>query len=98
MADSDDRTSENGRDFSKQRAAGQEVLQTLFDDLYDNRRRVYGLNFVRGIFFGLGSVLGGTLVLAFIVYILSWFIDLPLIGEWIRSLMDVLPQNTTPTM
>ena len=34
-------------------------------------KAVYKMNFLRGIFFGLGSVLGGTIVVALIIWILS---------------------------
>lgn len=70
-----------------------EALMTLFDEMYVNRRRVFYLNFVRGIFFGLGSVLGGTLVLAILVWVLSWFIDFPLIGDTVKQLIDTVPSR-----
>ena len=70
-----------------------EALMTLFDDMYINRRRVFYLNFVRGIFFGLGSVLGGTLVLAILVWVLSWFVDFPLIGDAIKQLINAVPSR-----
>lgn len=73
--------------------AKREVMNTLFDDLYDDRGRVYRLNFLRGIFFGLGSVLGGTLVLAVAIWILTWFVDFPLIGQSIERLLEVLPSR-----
>ena len=42
------------------------VLEELFNDLYRNRVRIYKVNFVRGILFGAGSALGGTIVIALI--------------------------------
>lgn len=77
----------------QQRVAQREVMDTLFNDLYSNRKRVYQLNFVRGIFFGLGSVLGGTLVLAMVIWILTWFVDFPLIGQWIEKILNALPSR-----
>ena len=47
------------------------MLEDGFSDFYTHRSRVYKVNFVRGIFFGLGSVLGGTIVIAAIVAIFS---------------------------
>ncbi len=57
-----------------------------------NRSRVeiYKMNFVRGIFFGLGSVLGGTVVIAVMVWILSLFVDFPGIGDTIQQLQSTL--------
>lgn len=57
------------------------VLEELFNDLYNDRKRIYKLNFIRGMLFGAGSALGGTLVLALIVWLLSLFVSLPLIGD-----------------
>lgn len=71
--------------------AGHEVMRSLFDDMYADRGRVYRLNFFRGIFFGLGSVLGGTFILALGIYVLTWFVDFPLIGEWIERIIETLP-------
>ena len=52
--------------------AEERVLEDLFYDLYRNRGRVYKTNFFRGIFFGLGTFLGGTVVVAIVVFILTW--------------------------
>ena len=47
------------------------VLEDLFYDFNRSRVEIYKMNFLRGIFFGLGSVLGGTIVVALIIWILS---------------------------
>lgn len=57
------------------------VIEELFNDYYDDRRNIYKVNFFRGIFFGLGSVLGATVVVALIVWLLSFFVNIPGIGE-----------------
>jgi len=54
-----------------ERGARQSVLEELFNDFNRNRFSVYKFNFFRGIFFGLGSVLGGTVVLAVLVWLLN---------------------------
>ena len=48
------------------------LLDDFFDDVYKDRRRIYKLNFIRGIFFGLGTFIGGTIVVALVVGVLSW--------------------------
>ncbi|MBR1801943.1 hypothetical protein IJ768_01790 [Candidatus Saccharibacteria bacterium] len=52
--------------------AEEQILDDIFYDLYRNRGRVYKVNFFRGIFFGLGTFLGGTVVVAIVVFILTW--------------------------
>jgi uncharacterized membrane protein YfcA len=54
-----------------ERGARQSVLEELFNDFNRNRFSVYKFNFFRGIFFGLGSVLGGTVVLAVLIWLLN---------------------------
>lgn len=69
------------------------VLEELFNDLYDDRRNIYKMNFIRGIFFGLGSVLGGTLIVALIIWGLSLFVDFPGIGGAIQQAQDTLKSS-----
>lgn len=70
------------------------MLEELFHDLYRNRIRIYKVNFARGIFFGAGSALGGTLVLALIVWILSLFVNLPVIGEVFENAQHSIERTT----
>lgn len=55
----------------QEKGARQTLLEELFNDFNRSRVEVYKLNFFRGIFFGLGSVLGGTIVVALLIWILS---------------------------
>lgn len=47
------------------------VLEDLFYDFNRNQAQIYKMNFLRGIFFGFGSVLGGTIVVAILIWVLS---------------------------
>lgn len=69
------------------------VLQEVFNDLYRDRFRVYRMNFVRGVFFGLGSALGGTLVIALIIWIFSLFVDFPLVGEYFEGIQQSIDRE-----
>jgi len=44
--------------------------------------RLLGFQFARGLAFGLGSVLGATVLVSIAVYILSGIDFLPIIGDW----------------
>ena len=67
------------------------VLEDLFYDFHSSRREVYTMNFVRGVFFGLGSVIGGTLVIALIIWVLSWLADIPGgFGDFIQYIVDTV--------
>jgi hypothetical protein len=77
----------------QEKGARRAVLEELFNDYYIHRRRVYKMNFFRGIFFGLGSVIGGTIVLAIAVWLMTLFIDFPVIGDYFQSLKQAIEQT-----
>lgn len=61
-------------------------LDDMFNDIYAKRKRIYGVNFFRGVFFGFGAFLGGTLVVAIIVGLLSQLVDWPFVEKLIDAL------------
>lgn len=74
---------ENGARFS--------VIEELFADYYRRRTSVYWMNFVRGMFFGFGSVLGGTLLIALVIWILSQVGSLvPALGDFIQDVIEAM--------
>lgn len=56
---------------NNENAARKNVIEELFYDFNTSRAQIYKMNFFRGIFFGLGSVLGGTIVVALLIWALS---------------------------
>ncbi len=67
------------------------VLEDLFYDFHRSRAQVYWMNFFRGIFLGVGTVIGGTIVVALIVWILSLFADIPGgFGDFIQYIVDIV--------
>jgi hypothetical protein len=67
------------------------ILEDLFYDFHRSRRQVYSINFFRGVFFGVGSVLGGTVVIALILWILHFLVDIPGgIGDFIQYIVNVV--------
>ena len=74
-----------------ERGARQSILEDLFFDFHRNRRQVYLMNFVRGIFFGFGTVLGGTVLVAIIIWVLGQFVDwFPIIGDFIKQIIEAM--------
>ncbi len=70
------------------------ILEEIFHDFYRQRRRVYLFNFFRGIFFGAGSALGGTLIIAVGIWVLSFFVNFPVIGESLKSIEQTVQHQT----
>ncbi len=62
-------------DFATEQVKGSatDLLQEMFQDFHRNRKEIYVMNFWRGIFFGIGSAIGGTLIVALALWILSLF-------------------------
>ncbi len=56
---------------NNENTARKNVIEELFYDFNASRAQIYKMNFFRGIFFGLGSVLGGTIVVALLIWVLS---------------------------
>lgn len=78
-----------------EQAARRKLIEELFYDFHSSRKQVYKINFVRGLLFGLGSVLGGTVLVAIVVWILSLFVDWPGIGDFLERFLNTL-ESTTP--
>ena len=67
------------------------ILEDLFYDFHRSRAEVYKMNFIRGIFFGLGSVLGGTILVALFVWLLNAIgLLVPGLADFIDSVIKVM--------
>lgn len=61
--------------------AAAKALEYLFAAGYVDKKRLYFNNFVRGIFFSIGSIVGVAIAVTTILWILSFFNGLPFINE-----------------
>lgn len=55
--------------------------QRFFRDMRSTRRMLF-LQLLRGMAFGLGSVLGASIVVSIVAYILAQVDFIPIIGDW----------------
>lgn len=56
--------------------------QHRFVTIHNSIPRLVAFRFVSGLAFGLGTVLGGSILLSFVVLALSSIDFIPVIGEW----------------
>ena len=70
------------------------VLEEVFNDMYSERRKIYKVNFVRGITFGAGSAVGGTIVLGLAVWIFSLFVHVPVVGNTFKDAQNSIERST----
>lgn len=61
-----------------------------FVAIHDNLIRLGAFQFYRGLAFGLGSVVGATLLVSLLVYLLSQIDFIPIIGEWANEIADMI--------
>ena len=66
------------------------MLQNIYDTGYIDRNQSYKMSFIKGLLSGFGGVLGATILVAILLWILSLFSNLPLI--------DKLSENFTKTL
>lgn len=76
-----------------ERGARESFIEDLFYDFHRSRVEVYKMNFFRGVFFGLGSVLGGTVLIGLLAWILSFFISIPGIGHPIQEVQQSIQSD-----
>lgn len=71
----------------------------IYDLIYNYTRpwRIIYTNFLAGIMRGLGITIGATVIVALVVLVLRQFVSLPLIGEYIAKILDLVDvHRSTP--
>jgi hypothetical protein len=68
------------------------ALGKMMEDLYlantSKAHRLLWYNFVRGLAYGVGIFLAGTLVVGILIWVLSLFDQVPVIGPFVQSIVD----------
>ena len=64
-----------------------------FITLHNSLWRLVGFNFMRGLAFGLGSVIGATLLVSLLAWWASQIEFVPVIGEWATQIVDQIESN-----
>lgn len=69
-----------------------------FMKFLSNPKRLIWLNFLSGMAKGLGVVVGMTIVVGLLVWLLTILVDFPLIGEYFQELLDLLESQAPASM
>lgn len=59
-----------------------------FIRLYDNLWKLGAFQLFRGLAFGLGSVLGATLLVSILLQMLSSMNFIPVLGDWVNQIIE----------
>lgn len=76
------------------RAEVERMNNHRFVRLHDSLLKLGLFQLYRGLAFGLGSVLGATILVAFVVQMLSSIDFIPVLGNWAQQIIEQI--NTTP--
>jgi hypothetical protein len=69
-------------------------LESLYDSVHPDRKALYKTAFIKGILGGVGGVIGATLVVALLLWALSLFDNIPLIGGFVDSIRHTIDKGT----
>lgn len=64
------------------------MLMNIYESGYLDRNKAYKMSFIKGVISGLGGAIGATIVLGIILWVLSLFDSVPLIGRLIENLQN----------
>lgn len=82
------------------KAVSKLLLSTGFADFVKYLKspwKIIWINFLAGIFRGLGVIIGMTVVFAIVIWMLSQFVNYPLIGEYVQNIKTQLVNYTEQT-
>ncbi len=66
------------------------MLESIYESGYIDKNRTYKMSFVKGILAGFGGVIGATIVVALLLWVLSLFDQVPLIGPFTNRIQDTV--------
>lgn len=81
MAVKNNKTTKKKQELPVDTKAAVQALEYLLAAGYVNKKRLYVENFLRGIFFSAGSIIGAAVVVTLLLWILSLFDGLPFIRD-----------------
>jgi lipopolysaccharide export LptBFGC system permease protein LptF len=59
--------------------------------------RIVWVNFLAGVFRGLGALIGASIVLALIAWVLTQLVDVPLVGEYAKDIKSTMTSYVKDT-
>ena len=81
--------SQRTRDYE---ALGRQI-ESMYDAVNPDRHALYRTAFLKGVVAGVGGVIGATLVVALLIWLLSLFGQVPFIGHFVETIRHTLQQH-----
>lgn len=64
------------------------LVANVYETGYLDAGKSFRMSFVKGLFQGLGAAIGATLLVAFVIWVLSLFTQIPVVGRFSETLRD----------
>lgn len=61
------------------------MLVAIYESGYLDKKQAYKMSFIKGVLSGLGGAVGATIVLALLIWVLSLFQNVPLVGHFVDT-------------
>jgi hypothetical protein len=74
----------------KQYEALGKMVASIYESGYLDAKQTYKMSFLKGVVGGFGGVVGATIVVALLVWILSLFGHIPLIGNFVDKVNETV--------
>ncbi len=69
------------------------MLENIYQSGYIDKNQAYKQTFIKGVIGGVGGFIGASIVVALLLWILSFFKQLPLLGPIIRNVQNTVQQD-----
>ncbi|MEK7600147.1 MAG: DUF5665 domain-containing protein [Patescibacteria group bacterium] len=85
------------QDEKKKKGADYEKIGILLEDIvavgYGKPWKLMWYSFIRGLAYGVGIFLAGTVVVGLVIWGLSLFNDIPVIGRFVQNIVNSLSNH-----
>lgn len=81
------------KDLASLQAEVHKMNSHRFIRMHNSLSKLIWFNFMRGLAFGLGSVIGATLLVSVLVYLLRGIDFIPIIGDWATEVLSIITEQ-----
>lgn len=66
------------------------IVASVYETGYLDHAKSYKMSFFKGLFQGLGGAIGATILLAVLIWVLSLFSQVPLVGRFTENIRNTV--------